>query len=131
MLFFTDRMPHKQRFARQLGYRRANGRVPYKTQFGYGGAGYGGYGRKGKYGGYRSHYPYHNPNGMKHTYRTPPQTRRPVDMHARSASVDDWIPARAYSDSTTFTFGLVLLVIIALGVFFGMRRRNNPFIGYR
>ena len=121
-------MPQKQRYARQLGFRRANGHlVPYKAQFGYGGAGYGGFGQKGRYGGYRSHYPYHDPNGMKLTYQIPnnPTVRMGP---AKKASVDDWIPARAYSDSTTFSFGLVLLVIIALGLFFGMKRKSNPFI---
>lgn len=122
-------MPHKLRYARQLGYRRYNG-GPYMSQFGYGGKGYGGFGSKGQYGGYRSYYPTH-PKGnlLKQSYPVP---QGPVvEMRARQASIDDWIPARAYSDSTTFTFGLVLLVIIGLGMFFGMRRRNNPFIAYR
>jgi hypothetical protein len=39
----------------------------------------------------------------------------------------NWVPARPYSDSTTFTFGIALLVIIGLGLFFGMRRRNPVF----
>lgn len=117
-------MPHKQRFARQLGFRRYNG-GPYMSQFGYGGKGYGGFGSKGNYGGYRSYYPTHRE--LKQTYPVPDDP--PVMMEARKASIDDWIPARAYSDSTTFTFGLVLLAIIGLGIFFGMRRRaGNPFL---
>jgi len=121
-------MPHKQRFARQLGFRRARG-LPYMAQFGYGGKGFGGFGSKGKYGGYRSYYPT-NPDHaiLKYTYPVP--RGPPVVMGARQASVDDWIPTRAYSDSTTFTFGLVLLAIIGLGLFFGMRRRSNPFVLY-
>lgn len=123
-------MPHKLRYARQLGYRRARG-MPYMAQFGYGGKGYGGFGSKGQYGGYRSYYPTHRK--LVHTYNVP--TNPPVitaPLRARQASIDDWIPAtrRVYSDSTTFTFALVLLVIIGLGFFFGMRRRNNPFMPY-
>ena len=115
-------MPHKLRYARQQGFRRLN-RAPYMAQFGYGGAGYGGYGRKGQYGGYRSYYPYHVP--MKHTYETPQGP--PALMVAKKASIEDWIPSRAYSDSTTFWFGMALIGIIVVGVFFGMRRRPTHF----
>ena len=100
------------------------------SQFGYGGKGYGGFGTKGQYGGYRSYYPT-NPqfNPLKQTYEV--NDGPPVRMHAQKVSIDDWLPARAYRDSTTFAFGLFLLVIIGLGFFFGMRnrRRLNPFLG--
>jgi len=115
-------MPHKLRYARQGGFRRQLGtRGPYKSHFGYGGAGYGGFGRKGNYGGWRSHYPYGDPKGMKHVY---PRRR------AKKASIDDWLPSRAYGDSTTFSFGLILLAIIGIGILFSRRGKSsfNPFV---
>lgn len=45
----------------------------------------------------------------------------------KQATFEDWIPRRAYSDSNTFTFGIVLLVIIGLGIFFGIKRRSHPY----
>jgi hypothetical protein len=52
----------------------------------------------------------------KQTFRLPPPKPKK----------DEWIPARPYSDSTTFSFGLVLLAIIGIGIFFGMRKRATP-----
>jgi hypothetical protein len=113
-------MPHKLRYARQGGFRRVN-RGPYKSQFGYGGAGYGGFGRKGQYGGYRSHYPYHDPDGQRAQYPVPEGP--PSKMRS--------------SKYTTFIFAVVLLALIGLGIFFSRRMRQrmgqmgggNPYFG--
>ncbi len=43
----------------------------------------------------------------------------------KKATFNDWIPKRAYSDGNTFTFGMILLGIIIVGIFFGMKRKNN------
>lgn len=55
-----------------------------------------------------------------------PGPRPEGPQQARKATIEDWIPSRAYSDSTTFWFGMFLLMIIALGLFFGMRKRQSP-----
>jgi len=65
--------------------------------------------------------PIHDLAQRQHPRQHPRQPDYPIE--AKPASIQDWIPARAYSDSTTFTFGLVLLAIIAIGFFFGRRQR--------
>jgi hypothetical protein len=44
-----------------------------------------------------------------------PQTSR--------TKAEAWIPKRAYSTGPTFTFGFVLILIIVVGLMFGMRRK--------
>ncbi len=68
-------------------------------------------------------------NQDRRRYRAPLKiihTRPPKRIMQKSV-VADWIsPSRAaYSDMTTFVFGIILLVIIALGIFFGRNNNNN------
>lgn len=119
-------LPNQLRYSRHNGFRR---HPPYYSPFGYGGAGYGGFGNKGQYGGYRSHpnpYPY-PPVTLEYPASDRPDRR--FGAQRRYKEKDEWVPTKPYHDNTTFVFGIVLLIIIALGIFFGRRYKNvNPFI---
>lgn len=135
-------MPHELRYARQGGFRRPSSVIPPNSNanFGYGGAGYGGFGNKGQYGGYRSHYPSNIPGAMQAQYR--PSTRPTIRMTGapllptdiRQTDMDDddtgsnkWFSH--YNNKATFGFGVLLMVIVGLGIFFGMRKRKRTMMG--
>ncbi len=98
-------MPDYSRYSRMGGYRRGEG-LPYMTQFGYGGAGYGGFGRYGKYGGWRSHYPY----GQQMNYNWAIPQGPPVNMKSTRAN---------------FVFALILIGLLVIGVYFGLKNKKN------
>ena len=103
------------RYAQYGGFRR-NEKMPFKAQFGYGGAGYGGYGRYGKYGGWRSYYNYgpcdENGQGGVCTQKMVwdiPQDRESVNM-------------KYNNEVPTLILGTSLLIIVILGFWYGKRR---------
>jgi len=94
------------RYPRYGGFRR-NERAPFMSQFGYGGAGFGGYGRQGMYGGWRSYYPY----GQKMNHQWGVNRAPTVNMNR-------------YSTSANFIFAILLIGLIVVGVYLGIRAKR-------
>lgn len=71
------------------------------------------------------------PTAPSRQYNIEPARRyEPVQRHSGERHPDgrQGPPKKAYNKSNTFSFGLVLLGIVALGYFFGMKKRPmfNP-----
>lgn len=120
----------ESRYARYGGWRREiDEDMPEDAYFGYGGAGFGGFGRKGKFGGWRSYYPYgdcscgklsHSSsphNGVCDTTYTFPVPSAPIVNMSGKSSSEYVLPATHHYP--TFLFGMMLIVVIILGVWFG------------
>ena len=91
------------RYPRYGGFRRhERGASPH----GYGGPGYGGFGRQGMYGGWRSNYPYGQQPNRQRVNRAPT-----VNMNR-------------YSTSGNFIFAILLIGLIVVGVYLGIRAKR-------